>query len=118
MAEMLLAVLVGVGVGILTAFGLGGGTLLLLYLTAVLCLPQQQAQSINLLYFLPTALLALPSHQKQGYLAPALARPALLTGLCFALLGAWLSNHLDSGQLRQVYGGFLLLLGTWELFKQ
>ena len=45
--------------GVCGAMGFGSGTVLLLYLTFCLSVDQQTAQGINLLFFLPAALLAL-----------------------------------------------------------
>ena len=53
MTGWLLPLLAGTATGVLSAFGVGGGTLLLIYMTAFAGLPQDQAQGINLLYFLP-----------------------------------------------------------------
>ena len=64
----LIPLAVGTATGVLSGFGVGGGTLLLVYLTAVAGADQHLAQGINLLYFLPAALLALPAHRKNGYL--------------------------------------------------
>lgn len=56
--------LAGLVTGVLSGFGVGGGTLLLIYMTAFAGLPQDLAQGINLLYFLPAALTALPHLDK------------------------------------------------------
>ena len=55
MKSWLIPVAAGFGAGILSAWGVGGGTLLLLVMTLILGVPQQQAAAVNLLYFLPTA---------------------------------------------------------------
>ena len=50
--------LVGLVCGALSGIGVGGGTLLMVWLTAIGDVAQTEAQGINLLYFLPTALCA------------------------------------------------------------
>lgn len=55
----------GFGAGILSAWGVGGGTLLLLVMTLILGVPQQQAAAVNLLYFLPTAAMGVIAHQAE-----------------------------------------------------
>lgn len=65
--SFLFAFLAGTATGILSAFGVGGGTLLLIYLSVFTGIPQQKAQGINLLYFLPASLASLPSHFKNGF---------------------------------------------------
>ena len=66
--------LIGFITGVLSGFGVGGGTLLLIWLTAFEGLEQTQAQGINLIYFLPCAALALVSHVRNGLPLPQAAR--------------------------------------------
>ncbi|HIY73378.1 TSUP family transporter [Intestinimonas butyriciproducens] len=114
----LIALLVGVATGVLSGFGVGGGTLLLLYLTAFAGVEQHLAQGINLVYFLPAAAAALPAHFKNGYVAKDAALPAILAGLAAAGLCAWASTGLDTDLLRRCFGGFLLAVGLRELFRK
>lgn len=108
----------GAVTGILSAFGIGGGSLLLIYLTTFAALDQHQAQGINLLYFLPAAAAALPAHHKNGLLDKKTILPAILAGLAAAGLAAWISNTLDTGLLRKLFGVFLLYIGLTELFRK
>ena len=91
MMGWLIALLAGTITGILSAFGIGGGSLLLIYLTSFAAIDQHQAQGINLLYFLPAAAAALPAHHKHGLLDKKVILPAILAGLAAAGLAAWLS---------------------------
>ncbi len=118
MRGFLLPLLAGAAAGVLSGFGVGGGTLLLVYLTAFAGLDQHLAQGINLLYFLPAALLSLPAHVKNGYIERRALGPAIAAGLCCAALAAWAATALDVGLLRRLFGGFLVVIGLWELFGQ
>ncbi|OUQ77967.1 hypothetical protein B5E43_09675 [Flavonifractor sp. An100] len=111
----LLALGAGTVTGILSGFGVGGGTLLLVYLTAFAGVEQRLAQGINLLYFLPAALLSLPAHWKNGYVEKSALLPAVGAGLLCAALGAWAATTMDVGLLRKCFGGFLVAVGLWEL---
>ena len=113
--QWLLPLAVGAATGILSGFGVGGGTLLLVYLTAFAGVDQHQAQGVNLLYFLPAALLALPAHVKNGYIRRAALLPAFGAGLFCAGLGAWLATGLEVALLRRLFGGFLVAVGVGEL---
>ena len=76
------------------------------------------AQGINLLYFLPAALLALPAHRKNGYLDTK-ALPWLIgSGLICAALAAWLSAGLEVTLLRKLFGAFLIVIGLHEIFSK
>ena len=118
MSGWALPLLAGAAAGVLSGFGVGGGTLLLVWLTAVAGLPQDLAQGINLLYFLPAAGAALPAHAKNGYLEKEVLLPAIAAGLIAAGLGAWAATGLDDGVLRRCFGGFLLVIGLRELFRR
>lgn len=114
----LLPVLAGAVTGILSGFGVGGGTVLLVYMTAFAGLDQRLAQGINLLYFIPAALLALPNHIKNGYIEKKVLLPAISAGFVCAALAAWLATGLDVRLLRKLFGGFLILIGVRELFRK
>ena len=114
----LIPLAVGTATGVLSGFGVGGGTLLLVYLTAVAGADQHLAQGINLLYFLPAALLALPAHRNNGYLDTK-ALPWLIgSGLICAALAAWLSAGLEVTLLRKLFGVFLIIVGLHEIFSK
>ena len=114
----LVPVLAGAATGVLSGFGVGGGTLLLIYMTAFAGVEQHLAQGINLVYFLPAAAAALPSHIKNGYVDRSAALPAILAGLAAAGLCAWVASGLNTGLLRRCFGGFLLVVGLRELFRK
>ena len=52
------SLLIGSVLGFLAGLGIGGGSLLILWLTVVLGTDPQTARSINLLFFLPAAIIA------------------------------------------------------------
>lgn len=114
----LLSFLAGAITGILSGFGVGGGTVLLVYMTAFAGLDQRLAQGINLLYFIPAALLALPSHVKNGYIEKQILVPTISAGLICAALAAWIATGLEVKLLRKLFGVFLVLIGVRELFRK
>ena len=118
MTNRLLPALVGAITGMLSGFGVGGGTLLLIYLTAFAGVEQTAAQGINLLYFLPAAATALPSHIKNGYIDKRTALPAIGAGLFCSAAAAWIATTLDVELLRKCFGIFLLYIGIRELLRK
>lgn len=108
--------LAGLVCGVLSGLGIGGGTLLMVWMTALAGLEQRTAQGINLLYFLPTAVCALLFHIKNRLIRWDIVLPAALAGAAAAALTAWLGTKLDTSLLRWLFGGFLLLVGLRELF--
>ena len=97
MMEWITAALAGAITGVLSGFGIGGGSLLLIYMTSFAGVEQNLAQGINLLYFLPTAATALPAHMKNGYIEKAALLPAILAG--FGGLGGHCNGGRDAAQM-------------------
>ena len=118
MKDILLPLLVGCATGILSAWGVGGGTLLLLIMTLFLGVEPATARAINLLYFLPTAAMGLLHHRKNGLLDKPLLTAAVPWGLAAAAVGAWLSTALDAAVLRRPFGVFLLITGVMTLLRK
>lgn len=117
MRTWLLPMAFGFATGILSAWGVGGGTLLLLCMTLFLGVEQREAQAINLLFFLPTAGISLLFHGKNGYLDGPVWRRAALPGAAVSLLAALLSLRWDSRLLRIPFGLFLLCAGASLLWR-
>lgn len=113
-----LTVLAGIVCGVISGFGIGGGTVLMVWLTAVVAMDQKVAQGINLLYFIPTSLGALIFHIKNKMICWQAVIPAAVCGCAAAGLTAWLSSSLDVSLLRKLFGGFLLVVGALEFFKK
>ena len=116
--EWLTAVLAGAVTGILSGFGVGGGTLLLIWMTAFAGVPQDLAQGVNLLYFLPAAAMALPAHFKNGYIDKKTALPAIAAGLAGTAAAAWAATAVDVALLRRCFGVFLICIGLRELLRK
>ena len=108
--------LVGLVCGALSGIGVGGGTLLMVWLTVIGDVAQTEAQGINLLYFLPTALCAVVLHAKNRLVDWKTAVPAALAGCVTAVGGALLAQQADAETLRKLFGGFLILVGLSEVF--
>ena len=102
--------------GFLSGLGVGGGSLLILWLTLVLQLPTQTARTINLLFFIPCALVACFFRWKQGQLKILRILPAVLAGCACALLIGWVSPRIPQNAIRKLFGGLLIITGLRELF--
>lgn len=116
MSGALLAGLAGIACGIFSGLGVGGGTLLMVWMTAVMDIAQKTAQGINLLYFLPTAACALFFHIKNRLIRWRVVIPAAIIGSIFAAGAAYFATKIDTSVLRKLFGGFLLIVGLTELF--
>ena len=117
MSEFFLAAAAGFLAGIFSAWGVGGGTLLLLVMTLFLHVDQQTAQGINLLFFLPAAGTGLLFHHRRGLVDKGAVRQALPWGLLSACAGAWIASAADISVLRKPYGVLLLGIGISVLIR-
>ena len=108
----ILPFLCGLGASVISAWGVGGGTLLLLVMTLFLSVDQRSAQGINLLFFLPTAVSALWCHARNGYLDKTTLKSAIPPAVAAALIGAWIATAVDVELLRKPFGVYLLLSGV------
>lgn len=111
-------VIIGLASGIISGMGIGGGTILIPALSILLDTQQQTAQVINLVYFVPTAVIALITHARQGNIEKKQLAPIIFFGLIGAAGGSIAANHLDAGLLRKLFGGFLLAMGVYEFFRK
>ena len=118
MKEAILTFLCALVAGTLSAWGVGGGTLLLLALTLLLDVEQRQAQTLNLLFFLPAAGAALFFHRGNGELDTAAVGRTAIPGALAALVGAGAAMLLDVDLLRRPFGLFLLYAGGTLLFSR
>lgn len=109
------AILAGTLLGTLSGLGVGGGSLLMLWLTLVLGMPQAEARVINLLFFLPSALVACLFRWKQGQLQLKKVLPAIVAGSISAAVFSCWSVGWDVALLRKLFGTLLLITGIREL---
>ena len=112
---MILTILVGTVLGFLTGLGIGGGSLLMVWLTAVLGMDALTARGINLLFFLPGAVIAICFRTRQGQLQWKHALPPAAAGCLAAALCSQLSTAVDNSILNPIFGGILVAAGIREL---
>ena len=76
--------IIGTILGFLSGLGVGGGSLLILWLTLVEGYSAPAARGINLLFFLPSAAISIIFRWKQGSIPLQKILPAIVAG-CIAL---------------------------------
>lgn len=102
--------------GIFASMGLGGGMVLIVYLTVFAGFSQLEAQGINLVFFIPIAIISLVLHTKNKLVEWKKAVPAVLWGTAAVIISAWLANRIEQSLLSKAFGIFLILMGLKELF--
>lgn len=114
----LVSVLAGFFSGIISGMGIGGGTILIPTLSVFLSVEQQLAQGVNLLYFIPTAAVALYVHIKNKAIDCKIALPIILFGIVGAIGGSLLALMIHPLLLKKLFGGFLFFMGIYEILKK
>ena len=112
---MLLKLLVGTVLGFLSGLGIGGGSLLILWLTLILGMAPEIARVINLLFFLPSAVIACLFRWRQGVLKLRQVVPAMIAGTATAAVFSFWGRSLDVTLLKKGFGLLLLATGLREL---
>ena len=112
--EIVWYALAGIAGGMLGGMGMGGGTVLIPLLTILLGVPQHAAQAINLIAFLPMAVVALAIHFKNGLVEYKRALIIIAPALLFAVLGCFIAKHTEGELLGRFFGGFLVLLSVFQ----
>ena len=109
----MLEIIIGILAGIFTGLGLGGGSVLILFLTLFLNL----AQATNLLFFIPSALVCIILNTKRKLINFKNAMFFIVFGVIGAVCGAVVSRNMPVTKLRKLFGVFLLFISAYEIYS-
>ena len=114
--EWLWYIFAGITGGLLGGMGMGGGTVLIPLLGIVVGLNQHLAQAINLISFVPMAIIALIIHVKNGLVETSGLWLIILSGLLSCALGCFMARGLKADVLKRIFGGFLMILSIIQVY--
>lgn len=109
------SLIIGTALGFLSGLGVGGGSLLILWLTQILGMSYEPARIINLMFFLPAAIISSFYRRKEGTLKIKELLPGIIAGCIAAAAASILSTNLDTDLIKKCFGFLLLLAGCREL---
>lgn len=109
-------VLIGLLSGIVSGTGMGGGTILIFLLSFVMGVEQHIAQATNLIFFIPTSIIAIIINIKNNNIALQSAVLISIFGILGAIIGANISIMIDVNLLRKCFGIFLLIIAIHEIY--
>lgn len=109
-------IIIGLVSGIVSGTGMGGGTILIFLLTFICGLEQHIAQATNLIFFIPTSIVAIIVNIKNKNIDIKLATIVSVFGIFGAIIGANLSVHTDVNKLRTYFGIFLAIIAIHEIY--
>lgn len=111
-------IIIGFVAGLISGMGIGGGTVLIPALNVLFAMDQKAAQNINLLFFIPTGIIALITHKFKGNIEKKGLAVLIFFGLLGATIGAVVAIRTDAALLRKGFGLFLLGMGIYEMLKK
>lgn len=112
------ALMAGLLSGLIGAMGLGGGAVLLIYLTVFANTEQIKAQGINLMFFIPIALLAVVIYAAKGQIEHRVVLPLAAGGAFGAAAGIFLADFIGGRITSVIFGVLLVLLGIKEILSK
>lgn len=108
-------VLAGMAGGIIGGMGMGGGTLLIPIITIFLNVPQHIAQWINLIAFVPMAIIAIIIHLKHHLIKYKKILPIIIPAIITAILASFLAVKAEAQLLKKLFGVFLIIMAMYSL---
>ena len=113
----MLQIFIGVISGIVSGMGMGGGTILIFLLTFVCNIDQHIAQATNLIFFIPTSIIAIIVNIKNKNIDIKLGIYTAIFGILGAIIGANIAIYTDVNKLRKLFGIFLILIVLHEIYS-
>lgn len=109
--------IIGLISGIVSGTGMGGGTILIFLLSFLLGVEQHVAQATNLIFFIPTSIVAIIVNIKNKNIDIKLAIIISIFGILGAIWGANISIHTDVNLLKKFFGAFLAVIAMHEIYS-
>jgi uncharacterized membrane protein YfcA len=110
--EFLIAGLIGIFSGVASGlFGVGGGIVMVPAMVLLLKMDVKLAVGTSLAVIIPTALSGTFKHLQLGNVDLKVALSLVPAAMIGSYIGAYLTSHISSGNLKKAFGGFIILVG-------
>lgn len=116
--DILIYIIAGFLSGAVGSLGVGGGGVLIVFLTLFLEYSRDEAAVMNLIFFIPIALLSVIIYLKQKQIDVKKAVGLALSGLLGSVLGVYLSGVIETSLLSKIFGGILISISIKTLFSK
>lgn len=110
-------ILIGIISGIISGTGMGGGTILIFLLGQMLGIEHHVAQAANLIFFIPTSIVAIIVNIKNKNVDLKIAIIISIVGIIGAILGAQVAIYTEVQNLKKYFGYFLLIIAIYEIYS-
>lgn len=115
---MIIKMFVGLLSGITASMGLGGGFILMIYLTTIAGIDQMDAQGMNILFFLPIALISICMHIKNKLIDTKPLASSMIFGVVGVFVGIGVAFLFQVYWISKLFALLLLIFGIKELFHK
>lgn len=113
----MIEMLIGLISGIVSGTGMGGGMILIFLLTFLVGVDQHTAQAANLIFFIPTSIVAIIVNIKNKNIDTKLAFIISIFGILGAIIGTNISIHTNVRILKKCFGIFLAIIALNEIYS-
>lgn len=113
--EFLWYAVAGVLGGVLGGMGMGGGTVLIPLLSIFYAVEQHTAQAVNLIAFIPMAVVAIIIHIKNGLLDFKGIIYLIIPAVVLSAGGSFIASLIEGDLLKRLFGGFLIALSVFHI---
>ena len=103
--------------GLLCSMGFGGGGVLIIYLVVFANIPQLQAQGINLIFFVPCAILATIIYTIKKQINYKQILPVIIGGIIGASISSFLLQSINTNYLSKAFAIFLIVMGVSSILR-
>ena len=113
----MIEILIGMISGIVSGTGMGGGTILIFLLTFMMGIEQHVSQATNLIFFIPTSIVAIIINIKNKNIDLKLAIIISIFGILGAIIGSNISVYTDVKILKKCFWVFLIIVAINEIYS-
>lgn len=103
--------------GLIGSMGFGGGGVLIIYLVVFANIPQLQAQGINLIFFVPCAVLATIIYTVKKQIDYKQILPVIIGGVIGAIVSSFLLKNINTDYLSKTFAIFLIVMGVSSILR-
>ena len=108
----------GVLGGVLGGMGMGGGTVLIPLLSIFYSVNQHTAQAVNLISFVPMAVVALIIHIRNKMVDFGKVTLIIIPGVISCVFGCYIAKSITGNVLSRCFGGFLIILSIFQFVTE